>query len=66
MLDFFSVPHLLLVMVIAMILFGTKKLPEIGAGLGRAIRDFRRTASEPDTVDLPRRESKAEDVGRDS
>lgn len=53
-------------MVIAMILFGTKKLPEIGAGLGRAIRDFRRAASEPDTVDLPRRESKAEDVGRDS
>lgn len=51
MLDFFSVPHLLLVMVIAMILFGTKKLPEIGAGLGRAIRDFRRAASEPDTVD---------------
>ena len=66
MLDFFSVPHLLLVMVIAMILFGTKKLPEIGAGLGRAIRDFRRAASEPDTGDLPRRESKAEDVGRDS
>ncbi|SDF42093.1 twin-arginine translocase TatA/TatE family subunit [Desulfovibrio legallii] len=64
MFDLFSVPHLLLVMGVAMLLFGTKKLPEIGAGLGRAIRDFRRAVSEPDTVDISRRDEKPEDAGR--
>ena len=37
MLDFFSVPHLLLVMVIAMILFGTKNCRKSAPVL--AIRD---------------------------
>ncbi len=34
--------ELLLVMVLALIVFGPGKLPEIGQGLGRAIREFRR------------------------
>ncbi|HLK11100.1 MAG TPA: twin-arginine translocase TatA/TatE family subunit [Candidatus Binatia bacterium] len=34
--------HLLLVLVITLLVFGPGKLPEIGKGLGEAIRDFRR------------------------
>ena len=37
---------------IVLLLFGAKKLPEIGGGLGRAIRNFRRASSEPDEIDI--------------
>ena len=32
--------------VIALIIFGPARLPELGAGLGRAIKEFRKGASE--------------------
>ncbi len=34
--------HLLLILIITLLVFGPGKLPEIGKGLGEAIRDFRR------------------------
>jgi sec-independent protein translocase protein TatA len=33
--------HLLLILLIAVIFFGPKKLPELGRGLGEGIRGFR-------------------------
>ena len=33
--------HLILVLAIVMIFFGPKKLPELGRGLGEAIRGFK-------------------------
>ena len=30
--DLFSIPHLLIVLLVVMVLFGTNRLPEIGAG----------------------------------
>jgi len=36
-----GVPELILVLVVALVVFGPGKLPEIGANLGKAIRDFR-------------------------
>lgn len=41
-----GLPEMLLIMVIALIVFGPGKLPEIGAALGRAIGDFRRASRE--------------------
>lgn len=38
--------ELLLILALALIVFGPAKLPEIGAQIGRAVRDFRRTTSE--------------------
>ena len=35
-----SPPHLILLMAIALIVFGPKKLPEIGRTLGQALREF--------------------------
>jgi sec-independent protein translocase protein TatA len=52
MLDLFSVPHMLIVLVVVMLLFGTKKLPEISAELGKAIKNFRQAVNEPDEVDI--------------
>jgi sec-independent protein translocase protein TatA len=39
-------PELIIVMVIIMIIFGAGKLPEIGAGVGKAIRNFKGETSE--------------------
>ncbi len=36
----FQPTHLLIILVIALIIFGPGKLPELGAGLGKAIRGF--------------------------
>ena len=33
--------HLILVLAIALLVFGPKNLPQIGAGLGQAIRGFK-------------------------
>lgn len=34
--------HLLLILAIALIVFGPGKLPQIGAAMGKAIRDFKK------------------------
>jgi sec-independent protein translocase protein TatA len=38
-----GVPELIIILVVALIIFGPGKLPEIGSALGRGIRDFRRS-----------------------
>ncbi|HVC18499.1 MAG TPA: twin-arginine translocase TatA/TatE family subunit [Vicinamibacterales bacterium] len=37
--------HLLLILLIALIVFGPKKLPELGKGLGKGIREFKDSMS---------------------
>jgi len=39
-------PEMLVIGVVALLVFGPKRLPEIGAGLGKAIRDFKSAMSE--------------------
>ncbi len=36
-----GVPELIIIAIIAVLIFGPKKLPDLGKGLGKAIRDFR-------------------------
>ena len=43
---------LAVILVLVLVIFGAKRLPEIGGGLGRAIRNFRQAASEPDEIDI--------------
>ena len=50
-----SIQHLLVVLVVVMLLFGSKKLPEIGGGLGRAINNFKKATTEPDEIDITAR-----------
>jgi sec-independent protein translocase protein TatA len=38
--------HLLFILVIALIFFGPRRLPELGAGLGKGIREFKKSISE--------------------
>ena len=37
-----SLPHLLMVVAVAVLVFGPKRIPEIGGSMGKAIREFRR------------------------
>jgi len=47
--------HLLLILFIVLIIFGPGKLPEIGAGLGKSIRSFKKAMSDQDdTKDEPK------------
>ena len=43
-----GMPELLIIMFICLIVFGGRKLPELGSGLGKAIRDFRSATKEID------------------
>jgi sec-independent protein translocase protein TatA len=38
--------HLVIVVVVALIIFGPQRLPEIGRGLGKSINEFRKGAKE--------------------
>ena len=59
--------ELLLILVIVVLIFGSKKLPEIGGGLGKAIRNFKRASSEPDEIDItPKDEKKKDDFSSGS
>ena len=49
--------ELIIVLIIALVLFGGKKLPEVGSGLGKAIREFKRGASESEEIDVTPRET---------
>jgi len=43
---FFQPMHLLLILVVALLVFGPKNLPAIGKGLGEAIRGFKKALIE--------------------
>jgi sec-independent protein translocase protein TatA len=36
-----GMPELIIILIIILIIFGAGKLPEIGAGMGKAIRNFK-------------------------
>ena len=54
--------EILVILVVVLVLFGSKKLPEIGSGLGRAIQNFKKASQEPDEIDItPKKEKQVKD-----
>ncbi len=49
--------ELLVILLIALILFGAKRLPEIGAGLGKGIRAFKEGLKEGETEELEKKKA---------
>ena len=41
-----GMPELLIILTIALLVFGPRKLPEVGKSIGKALREFRRTSDE--------------------
>jgi len=48
----FGIGELLLILIIVLIVFGAGKLPEIGEGLGKGIKNFRKAVKTPDEIDV--------------
>ncbi len=51
-----SPTHLLILLLIALLLFGAKRLPEIGRSLGTGMREFKDSVtgkSQPESPELP-------------
>ena len=62
-----SVVQVLLVLVVALLVFGPRRLPELGRGLGRGLRDFRTGLRGADLdVDHPPPATPSDDVQIDS
>lgn len=47
-----STQDLLVVLAIVAVLFGGRKLPEIGKGIGEAIKNFKKGVSEQEHIDV--------------
>ncbi|MFH1824739.1 MAG: twin-arginine translocase TatA/TatE family subunit [Candidatus Firestonebacteria bacterium] len=52
-----GVPELIIVLVIALIIFGAGKLPEIGSAIGKSIKEFKK-AMKDDSIEDKKSESR--------
>ncbi len=41
-----GMPEMIIILIIILIVFGAGKLPEIGAGLGKGIKNFKKASTE--------------------
>lgn len=66
MLGGFGTQELIIIFLIVMVLFGAKRLPEIGGGIGKAIKNFKKATAEPDEIDVtPKSAEKSADKPTD-
>lgn len=57
-----GMPELIIILIIILIIFGAGKLPEIGSGIGKGIRNFKKATNEqPDEIAHPKQNNQAED-----
>jgi len=45
--------EMLIILAVVILIFGAKKLPQIGAGLGQGIQNFRKAVKGKDEIDEP-------------
>ena len=54
-----GMPELIIVLIIILVIFGAGKLPEIGSGIGKGIKNFKKATHEkPDEITPPDEEEK--------
>ncbi|MCX8031555.1 MAG: twin-arginine translocase TatA/TatE family subunit [Thermodesulfovibrionales bacterium] len=44
--------ELIIILIIILVLFGAKRLPELASSLGKAIKNFKKSTTEPDEIDV--------------
>jgi len=60
-------PELIVILIIALVVFGTNRLPQLGEGLGKAIRGFKKGISDsPDEIgkDADKKDNKNNNVSK--
>ncbi|HYK35181.1 twin-arginine translocase TatA/TatE family subunit [Alloacidobacterium sp.] len=55
--NLFTPTHLLIILVIALLIFGPRKLPELGKGLGEGLRGFKEGIKGNNNADAPKQEA---------
>ncbi|WP_291323351.1 twin-arginine translocase TatA/TatE family subunit [Desulfonatronospira sp.] len=53
--------EMIIILVIVLVIFGANKLPEIGAGMGKAIKNFKKATTEPEEIDVTPSDEKEKD-----
>lgn len=48
----FHAPEVIALVVIALVIFGPKRLPEIGGALGKSIQEFKKSTTHDDKTDV--------------
>ena len=51
-----GMPELIIILIIAFLIFGAGRLPEIGSGIGKAIRNFKNSIKESPEIDVTPKE----------
>jgi sec-independent protein translocase protein TatA len=54
-------PELIIVLVIVMVVFGAGRLPQIGEGLGKAIRNLKRGLKTDDDIEVTPKDKRVEE-----
>ncbi len=57
MLGGIGLPELIVILVIVLIIFGAGKLPQIGEGLGKGIRNFKKATQDKEEIDTTPKKS---------
>lgn len=52
----FGLTEILVIFAVVLVLFGARRLPEIGSGLGKAIRNFRSGLTDKEEVEQQKKE----------
>jgi len=60
----FGMGELLVILLLVLLLFGAKRLPELASGIGKAIKSFRRSVDGEDEIDATPEEKKLTDKSR--
>lgn len=63
-----GMPELILILVIALVVFGPKKLPEIGKALGKGLKEFKQETSgekKEDAMILAEKQKKEKNDGQE-
>ncbi len=47
-----GMPELIVILVIVLVVFGAGRLPEIGAALGKSIRNFKKASEGKDEIEI--------------
>jgi len=50
----FSMPSLIVILLIVLVIFGAGRLPELGSALGKSIRNFKSATDEKDELEQAR------------
>jgi len=53
----FGMPEMVIILVIVVVLFGGNRLPELGAALGKSIKNFKQASAGKDELELSQKKN---------